>query len=171
MTRRCLHSWSDIMLLVCLFKIQPGQKLAYYRRCVWSFSKAHPTPNIKTLMLFGLNSVQCHRQGRCFLPKWVQPRCYKNASLRMTYIYFLTCHCVDPSSLALRFRISVSVPQEMPLLTTPEIQRTSFRVSLSISALDPEKAPRTKWLHWLISLLQRCDAEMQDTQHKTVTVV
>lgn len=63
----------------------------------------------------------------------------------MTYIFFLTCHCVDPSSHALRFRISVSVPQEMPLLTTPEIQRTAFRVSLSISALDrPRKGSESK---------------------------
>lgn len=63
----------------------------------------------------------------------------------MTYIYFLTCHCVDLSSLALRFRISVSVPQEMPLQTTPEIQRTAFRVSLSISALDrPRKGSENK---------------------------
>lgn len=63
----------------------------------------------------------------------------------MTYIYFLTCHCVDPSSLARRFGISVSVPQEMPLLTTPEIQRAAFGVSLSISTLDrPQKGSENK---------------------------
>lgn len=63
----------------------------------------------------------------------------KNTSLGndlLFFFFFLTCHSVDPLTHALCFKISVSVPQEKPLLTTPAIQSTALRVLLTISTAD-----------------------------------